>query len=234
MKDKVKHNVVGAKRKTLAALTLGGGMFAAMAALVLFAWMAEEVFEGESLAIDNTVRGYIHVYASDWLTRAMQGFSFLGSTLFLFPLVVLFVGFCVFTRRYRPGLILATVMSGAVILNYVLKVNFARARPQSYFDTPLPSSFSFPSGHALFSVCFYCTLAWVISSQFKSPVYRSVIWAVSIALAFFIGLSRIYLGVHYPSDVLAGFIAASIWLTVVAWANSIVTRTPDLIVIPKM
>lgn len=220
MANSIKHRSAGTRRKTLAGATLSGGMLAAIGAVVFFSWMAEEVFEGESLAIDNAVREFVHTYAADWLTAVMQVFSFLGSTLFLAPVVILSILFFWRKRGRRTALVLATVMAGAVILNYVLKVCFARVRPTAYFDTPLPSSFSFPSGHSLFSVCFYCTLAWLIASSVEDRIYKAAIWTAALALAFFIGLSRIYLGVHYPTDVLAGYIAAFIWISMVRLADS--------------
>lgn len=220
MVDSVKHRLPGPRRKTLIGAILSTGMLAATGAVVFFSWMAEEVFEGESLAIDNAVRDFVHAYAADWLTAVMQIFSFLGSTLFLAPVAILSILFFWIKSRRRQALALATVMTGAVILNYVLKVCFARARPLPYFDTPLPSSFSFPSGHSLFSVCFYGTVAWLIASAVKDRVYKAALWTSALALAFFIGLSRIYLGVHYPTDVLAGYIAAFIWISMVRLADS--------------
>ncbi len=225
MADNNKHRSPGTRQKTLVGAVLSAGMLAAAGAVVFFSWMTEEVFEGESLAIDNAVRDFVHVYATGWLTAVMQVFSFLGSTLFLIPVVILCVAVFLFKHRRRPALIMAVVMAGAVILNYVLKVSFARVRPDAYFDTPLPASFSFPSGHALFSVCFYGTLAWIIASRVEGRVYKVAIWTAALALAFFIGLSRIYLGVHYPTDVLAGYTAAFIWVSMVIWADSVLDKT---------
>jgi undecaprenyl-diphosphatase len=78
-------------------------------------------------------------------------------------------------------------------------------------DTP-----SFPSGHALASMCFFGLLAYLISVNLRSSAYRAGIWALAIFLILFVGLSRIYFDVHYPSDVLAGYLAGLIWMSSVA------------------
>ncbi len=218
----IKNNKDLPQRKTPAGSILSIGMLLAALAVLFFAWMSDEVFEGESVKFDTGVREFIHGYASEWLTQVMQIFAFLGSTVFLTVVSVLAISLFLFLRKMRSAVILAVVMVGAIILNNVLKVSFSRSRPLPYFDTPLPASFSFPSGHALFSVCFYCCLAWLVSSLLKGPATKICVWAAAILMALFIGLSRVYLGVHYPTDVLAGYTAAFVWLAVVKTANSVI------------
>jgi undecaprenyl-diphosphatase len=120
-------------------------------------------------------------------------------------------------------------MAGAVILNFVLKTSFARTRPLPFFDTPLPSSYSFPSGHALFALCFYGVLAWLIAAGIRSQALRISIWTVAVLLVLLIGLSRIYLGVHYPSDVIAGYAASIVWIVAVISADSILKNKSDFL-----
>ncbi len=115
----------------------------------------------------------------------------------------------------RAAVLLMTTMAGAVILNFALKVSFERVRPDPFFDTPLPASYSFPSGHALYAACFYGVLAWLITARIENKSLRILIWLIAALLALLIGLSRIYLGVHYPSDVIAGFAAAIVWILTV-------------------
>jgi undecaprenyl-diphosphatase len=106
-------------------------------------------------------------------------------------------------------------MLGASVLDFTLKHTFRRARPSPFFDYPLPTSFSFPSGHALFAFCFFTTAAALLSPRLRHPVARGFVWAVAAALILAIGFSRIYLGVHYPSDVAAGYAAGLLWCSVV-------------------
>lgn len=213
-----------AKLSAIAAAIAGSivslGLIVAVAAILLFAWIADEVFEGDSVAIDNALREFIHGYATDLLTALMQTMSFWGSTLFLtaatLTLIVLFLA----RRQHRSAIIMTVVMSGAAVLNYVLKVSFQRPRPLPYFDTPLPASFSFPSGHSLFSACFFGIIAWLIASQMRHSSAKAGVWGVAVVFILLVGLSRVYLGVHYPTDVAAGFLAALVWVSAVITADS--------------
>ena len=205
---------------TVIASILSVGLGMAIGALLLFAWIAEEVPEGDTLGFDNAVRGFVHDHSAAWLTPVMQGFSFLGSTIFL-TLAALAVLFALFRAGHKHSAILFTItMIGATILNFVLKISFVRERPIPYFDTPLPTSYSFPSGHALFSLCFYGSLAWIWAAHPIGDKKKLAAWVVASLLIFFIGLSRVYLGVHYPSDVIAGYLAAFVWVSAVFGADA--------------
>jgi undecaprenyl-diphosphatase len=93
-------------------------------------------------------------------------------------------------------------------------------RPIAFYGTS-PSSYSFPSGHALASLCFYGILAAVLSDRMRGRKPKFFIWLVASLLVGMIGLSRIYLGVHYPSDVIAGYLAGAVWITAVAVVDKI-------------
>ena len=207
MTEGVKHTAKKGIRATVIGALLSFGMALAASSIIFFAWMAEEVFEGDSVAIDGYLRDRIHSFATDWLTALMQFSSFLGSTMFLGAATVLLITMFLVKRQNRSAIILAVVMTGAVILNYVLKVNFQRPRPLPYFDTPLPASFSFPSGHSLFSACFYVIIAWLIASQMNYRTSRAGVWAAAVFVILLVGISRVYLGVHFPTDVAAGYLA---------------------------
>ena len=209
----------------VAGALLSFGMLLAVTAIAFFAWMAEEVFEGDSMAFDNAVREFVHSYAAGWLTGVMHFFSFLGSTAFLATVTVLLAGALLYMGRRRSAVLLAVVMVGVIPLNYVLKTYFVRARPEAYFDTPLPASFSFPSGHSLFSACFFGVLAWLIASRTNSLAIKIGAWTLAAVIVLFIGLSRIYLGVHFPTDVVAGYTAAFVWLSAVVLTDAIVARS---------
>ena len=207
-------------RAAIAGSILSVGMALAVAALIFFAWMADEVFEGDSLRIDYAVREYVHGYSTEWLTSLMQFFSFLGSTVFLTSATVLLIVVFLVRRQRYSAIVLAVVMIGGVILNYVLKISFGRNRPVPYFDTPLPDPFSFPSGHSLCSFCFYGIVAWLILPRVRQRPLKFAVWILAALTVISVGLSRIYLGVHFPTDVLAGYIAAFVWLCTVALADS--------------
>lgn len=210
---------------------LSCGLAAALASLLFFAWLGEEVLEGDTQSFDTFVRSLVYSHASPALTSFMRVATMLGSTL-----VLVAIGICVAISFLIAGwtrsvALLAVTMAGAWILNFTLKLSFGRARPESFFDTALPSSYSFPSGHALLAVCFYGAMAAIISSHLRSRTARIVVWATAALLVAIIGFSRIYLGVHYPSDVLAGYAAGLIWLVSIALGDYMLrrrTRKPDL------
>ncbi len=101
---------------------------------------------------------------------------------------------------------------GALVLDLSLKYAFHRPRPVPFF-VPVPYTYSFPSGHSLFSFCFYGVLAGLLTRSIRSRMARVLIWTLAALLVAAIGLSRVYLGVHYPSDVIAGYLAASLWVS---------------------
>ena len=191
------------------------GLACGIGAIVFFAWLAEEVFEGDTQTFDETVRNFVHGFTNDQLTLLMQIITFLGSTLFLSLVYLCILAVFIKKKWNRAAVLMTTTMAGAIILNFFIKVSFQRARPVPFFDTPLPSSYSFPSGHAIFAACFYVGLAWLFTSRINAGAVRILIWILAVFFSLLIGLSRIYLGVHYPSDVIAGFTAAFVWLSTV-------------------
>ncbi len=184
----------------------------AVVSLLLFAGLAEEMREGDTRQFDSAVRQFVHSHASARLTVAMQFFTLLGSPLFV---SIAATSGCValwVTGRRREALLIAITVIGGSLLMWVLKMSFHRQRPQPFFDTHLPASYSFPSGHALISFCLYGAAAALSAADLKKRWVRMAIWNFAVVLVLAIGYSRIYLGVHYPSDVLAGYLGAFVWV----------------------
>jgi undecaprenyl-diphosphatase len=184
---------------------------AAMLSLFLFAWIAESISHDRARAFDLAVRMRVHEHASLGVTKAMIAISFLGGNGLTLAAIVALVVFLRFRWR-RATLWLVVTILGALVLDLTLKYAFHRTRPVPFF-VPLPLTPSFPSGHALFSFCFYGVLAGLLAGRIRSRVARILIWTLAALLVGAIGLSRIYLGVHYPSDVIAGFLAATLWVS---------------------
>jgi membrane-associated phospholipid phosphatase len=196
------------------------GLIAAGLALWLFAWLGHEILtDTPTPALDDRLRTAIHSLASPGLTQVMIAASRYGGPGWLVPLGGLVaVGFL--ARGWRRGALLVVVtMAGAGLLDTLLKLGFARARPTAFFNYPLPLSHSFPSGHAFFAGSVFGGLALLLTSRVHSKLVRSAIWLVTGLLILLIGVSRVYLGVHYPSDVLAGYAAATIWVAAVAFGD---------------
>lgn len=178
--------------------------------ILLAGWFAREVFEGETMTFDNAVRDQIHSLASPALTSAMLVLSIIGSPL---TVVLTMAAACIvllYNGLTAEALLVAGTGAAELVLNSVLKLIYLRERPSAYFDYPLPASFSFPSGHAFGSFCVFGILAFVISSHLKTPGGVRSLRIGAGLLILLVGASRIYLGVHYPTDVLAGFLLGAI------------------------
>lgn len=185
---------------------------AAVLALFLFVWMAETFPNPRTQAFDLSVRISIHQHASARITQAMVAFSRLGEPGVAIG-ATLSITIFLLARWYRAALWITVSLVGAALLNASLKLAFHRPRPPAFFG-PQPDTFSFPSGHALVCACFYGVLAGLIADRIRSLYWRVLIWVLSLIVIAGVGLSRIYLGVHYPSDVIAGYLAAAVWVSI--------------------
>ena len=188
-------------------------MIVALAALLFFLWIAIEVARGDTLGFDLAVRGAVHAWASPLLTQAMRGVTLLGEPWLLIPLGLLFSAILMRRGRAHAAVTLAAAAVGGQILNSILKEIVRRPRPEAFFGFPQPLDYSFPSGHAMASTCFYVAVAAILGPR------KTAHWAFGIAAPLLIGFSRVYLGVHYPTDVLGGYAAAVVWLIVLFRCN---------------
>jgi undecaprenyl-diphosphatase len=187
----------------------------AVLALFLFGWLADEMLEGDTLALDLRLRTASHVIASPGVTQALILVSALGGPRVLALLGLVLIGGFASLRWWRGTVLLTLAMAGAGVLDAALKHAFHRVRPTPFFDYPLPPSYSFPSGHALFAFCFFTTGTALLAPRLGRPALRWLLWVVTVCLVLAIGFSRVYLGVHYPSDVAAGYIIGSLWSSVI-------------------
>ncbi len=192
-------------------------LVAAVLCIALFSWLAEVVFAGAARQFDEKVRGFVHGFASPLMTHAMVDISLLGSTVLVIVFVIALGAFA-WLRWRRAALWLLLSFVGALVLDVTLKYSFHRARPVPFFGVA-PRSYSFPSGHAFMSFCLYGVLAGLITARLRSVPVRVLIWVAAAVLVFAIGLSRIYLGVHYPTDVIAGYLGAAVWVSTLVIAD---------------
>jgi undecaprenyl-diphosphatase len=190
------------------------GLAVAVLAMFLFGWLADEMLEGETLALDLRVRAATHAIASPGLTHALRVVSLAGGPSVLAPLGAVLTAVFLWHRWWRGAIVLLVAMVGAGLLDTALKLAFQRTRPTPYFGYPLPDSYSFPSGHALFAFCFFTAGAALLAPRLQHPALRWLVRGVALILVLAIGFSRIYLGVHYPSDVLAGYAVGLLWSSV--------------------
>jgi undecaprenyl-diphosphatase len=174
--------------------------------------------------LDTAIRDTLHSMASPRLTRLMIAVSLYGGPTSLVTVGLVVAAVFLWRGWHRGVLLIVVTMAGAGLLDTLLKLAFGRTRPAPFFDYPLPQSLSFPSGHAFFSASFLGGFAVLISGRMRSPVLRILLWLLAVALILLIGFSRVYLGVHYPSDVLAGYAVAVAWVTAVALGDHVASR----------
>jgi undecaprenyl-diphosphatase len=184
-------------------------------ALILFVWLAREVTRGDAMRLDTPIRNAVHDRSSPPLTAMMRGVSLCGSEVMLVPLGVILAGWLVAAKRRRAAVVFGVAALGAEALDQIMKLLFDRPRPEPFFGLASPITHSFPSGHAMVSCCFFGVLAMILAAREPSHARRVAIFAGAALLVALMGFSRVYLGFHYPTDVLAGYAAAVVWLAVV-------------------
>jgi membrane-associated phospholipid phosphatase len=200
-------------------LSLLLGLVAAIGALIFFSWLTDQVFEGDALQFDEATRAAVHTLASPLMTAVMRFLSFVGSSIILTIGTAIVVIWFATKRWGREAKLFAVTMIGAALLNITLKLTFKRARPTPFFDLTPPETYSFPSGHSLASACFFGALAAILTARIRRKRVRTIVWIVCTLMFLSIGFSRIYLGVHHTTDVIAGFSAALIWILMVRFVE---------------
>jgi len=198
---------------------LSRGFLFCLAGVIGFAQLADEMGEGDTAGFDGFVRDGVHSFNTPLLTQSAVFFSFVGDWPFLTVLGVAIFAFLLYIKWKREALIFLITNVGELLLNVSLKAFYQRPRPEALVDYALPPSYSFPSGHALGSFCFFGILAWLLAANVKTTRGKWTIYAFAALLVLAIGLSRIYLGVHYPSDVAAGYLVAAVWTLTVVFAD---------------
>jgi len=194
---------------------------AAAAALALFSWLAYTVMRGDTKRLDIVTRDAVHSWASPPLTDAMWITTRLGSPFFVIGVSLIVAWRMARRGQEREAVLLVALCIGADALQALLKPVFQRERPSAFFGYPDPTSYSFPSGHAVLSICFYVALAAVIAPRIGSQMKKALVWGAAALMIALIGFTRIYLGVHYATDVLAGYAAGTVWLAVVGATGEI-------------
>ena len=195
-------------------IDLAWGIAAGIALLLLFAKMVEDLMYHELGTFDAVAAQFIRGFASNELTRAAIIITSIGSPSFDLIIMLAAGGYLLLRLKHTwEALILAISFAGGGLLSYALKNIFHRARPDIQHLVNV-GGYSFPSGHALISATFYGMLGYLIWLNLRQRNKPS--WHVAVLTVIFIaaiGASRIYLGVHFPSDVVAGFAAGGVWLT---------------------
>lgn len=182
-----------------------------------FGLIALLVSDKKIAQFDSTIIATVQGFESPGLTSIMKFFTFIGSgtQVAVIALLVLFFLFKVLHHR-RELILFIWVVLGSTILNEILKAVFHRARPTIHRIVEA-NGFSFPSGHSMAAFSLYGVIAFLLWRHLSTSLGRGMLILFSIFMIIMIGVSRIYLGVHYPSDVLGGFLASGCLLAVSIW-----------------
>jgi undecaprenyl-diphosphatase len=182
-----------------------------------FIFIAKYVFLDKKEAFDIAVFHFMRTFVSSGRTETLLFFTKLGNSQFLLPANILLTAYFLFIRKHKwYSIKIPSIALSSVMLMSLLKLMFTRPRPL----VPLleaAKGFSFPSGHAMSSVTFFGLLIYFTWQSKMNRYIRILIIICLVLLIFIIGFSRIYLRVHYASDVIGGFTAGIIWLTVSLW-----------------
>lgn len=182
--------------------------------LWMFGAMVETLREGGAFAFDIPLLEALHRLANPALDRVCVVFSQVGYAWGTIPADILLVSALMFGRHWREGVFAALSIVGSMALNNSAKHSFARIRPELWPSVHPEDSYSFPSMHAMASMTLALVLV-LLCWRLRTPRGWPLRWPVTTLSAIFVvmvGVSRIYLGVHFPSDILAGWTAASIWV----------------------
>ena len=193
-------------------VVLLAGVGVAAAGIVAFAWVAVHVRTGATQGLDEAVLRWLGQHrGAPWLESVMLDVTLLGTGTVVVTIAGVAALFLSLTRHRPSATLLVAATVGALLLNDVLKASFDRPRPQVFTWGTRVVTTSFPSGHAMSAAAVYATVAYLAARLQRRRRSRMITHAVAGALIVAIGFTRLYLGVHYPSDVAAGIVVGLAW-----------------------
>lgn len=199
-----RHNLINSLRKQ------GIFLIGYLAILGIVAWLCTEVWEKEVFSFDRSFLLWIHQFANPQFDRIFLFFTALDDPPTVVTIFIITIAWLVMKRRYSDGIRFTIVCAGGVLINQVMKLFFAKPRPELWHRLITETSFSFPSGHAVGSMVVYGFIAYILAKEMQQ--HKHIVYATASLLIIAIGLSRLYLGVHYPTDIIAGYGIGFIWL----------------------
>lgn len=181
-------------------LASGSVVFFALAVLLIGMYLAGKV-EGMDQAGFALAAGL----RTEWLTAFFRALTNFGSAVVLAPLGAVLIIWLYARKRRAESVAVLLTLGGGELLNEALKAVFARERPTVFHLIEVPDSFSFPSGHAMIAPAFYLMLAYLASREYAGKTWVPILQPLTCLFVVLLAASRVYLGVHFPSDVLTGF-----------------------------
>ncbi len=205
----------GPTQRNFSPLTLLGAWLLVALPLLGFAALGEDILERQSFRFDNPTLLWLHTHSNATLDGAMLWFSQIGGGALLIPSAI----WCLILwaqKRRRDALFVLLAMGGALALNLSAKLIFARTRPDLWLSLAPRNDYSFPSGHAMLSSAFVLTVLVMLWKSQTDIHIKRALSALGVLFVLAVGLSRLYLGVHFPSDILAGWMASLAWITLLS------------------
>jgi membrane-associated phospholipid phosphatase len=192
--------------------------------MLLMAKIHEEIAQPFLEHVDQYLLQTIHAHDTPALTCLAFTLTFIGSPGALVP-GVLIAAILLWVRRLRhDAVLLAVAIGGAALIDTMLKLYFRRIRPTVPWALVTEHSFSFPSGHSVGAVVLYGTITYLVWSHLHKVAQRAAVIGSALLLIAGIGLSRVYIGVHYPTDVAAGYLVGLLWLLTLIGSNEYLNR----------
>jgi undecaprenyl-diphosphatase len=188
-----------------------------------FAFLAKGVAEGREQKFDNGVFSFFDQFSTPGVISVMRVVSFFGSIQFLIPAYIMIIGYFVMRKKYVNAIDIAIIGVTSSALMFALKAIFHRQRP----DLPIIKgiyTYSFPSGHALSSFIFCSILVFIIQNGVWRKLYKWMLSILLLVCSITIGISRIILRAHYPTDVIASFCLGIVWVIVSLWLLKKINR----------
>jgi undecaprenyl-diphosphatase len=208
----------GLERRELNWLFVGLG---ACVLLFVFVRLAGEVTEGETQAFDIKIMRALRSPTDPskplgpaWMENALLDLTAIGGSTVLGLVVLSVVGFLLLQTRYWTALFVTMTAISGEVLNTAMKATFNRPRPSIVPHLRVVFSTSFPSGHAMESAIVYLTLGAILMRVAESRLTKAYIMGIAVLLTMLVGVSRVYLGVHYPTDVIGGWIIGFVWASI--------------------
>lgn len=184
----------------------------------LFAELADEVLEGSTVAIDE--RLLLLFRSSDdlsdplgpgWAEEAARDITGLGGVVFLTLLTLASAGYLALQRKVHLAWYVVLAVLGGIAASTLLKLAFDRPRPELVPHGQIVYTSSFPSGHSMMSAVTFLTLGVLLASAQSNTILKAYLLGLAVLLSVAVGISRVYLGVHWPTDVLGGWTAGAVW-----------------------
>lgn len=159
----------------------------------------------EGILFDMAILGYLHTNPNPVFFSIMKFISFIGSEYFLFPAMGALIVYMLYRKRYRTSIFLLTNTLGSFIANHLLKQVFQRTRPLDFMQVK-QGGLSYPSGHSMVTMSMYLAIGYLLTRAGKREKTKPLVYSLIAIMILSMGLSRMYLGVHWPTDIIGGYI----------------------------